>query len=554
MRNNARSLFIVAFSAGLICLLVYLKSLRCGFVDMDDPFYIAGNPLIKSLDGKNLLQIFTESHLAAWIPLTYVTFALDYHFWGLNPTGYHLTNALLHAINTMLVVLLAARIFHYLPVKDRIIRSGKYLYPAMLLFTGLLFGIHPLRVESVAWVSERKDVLNGLFSLSSVLFYLRYVQKKTVAGEKRAAIEYCISVGFFLLSLLAKQVSVVLPMMLLVADWYPLGRMRRGNRGRVLIEKLPYLFLALTVSFLTVFLAAKGNVMVPAEDFPFYARCLVSGNAIFEYCRYLLYPVGIVPCFVIGDTIQYSFIIKTAVVVAFTCFCVGTARKWSFLTAVWFLFLLPLLPVLAFTQAADDIAFAARYSYLPSVAPNIAAGILLPVVYLAAARVRPALARIVIPALVVALLIGYGAKTLLLISTWKNPGTLWTRQIKVQPLGRAYSYRGKYRYSIGRYNAALRDFDRAIAIARKAGRDDIFNLIAYRGETLRALGLYEEAIENFTAAISMSPYPQYYYLRGCSLKALGRTEDAEKDFLRAGNNTGPIDWFPAKYEGDQCPM
>jgi protein O-mannosyl-transferase len=549
MQSNARkTFFIAAFSAALICLLVYSRSLWCGFINLDDSFYIENNPLIKRLDGKTLLKIFTEPHLAAWIPLTYVTFALDYHFWGLNPIGYHLTNILLHAVNTLLVVLLADRLFQYLPVKAEVLRSDRFLYPAMLLLSGLLFGIHPLRVESVAWVAERKDVLNGLFSLGSVLFYLRYVQKKALSGEKRAAgREYCISIGLFSLSLMAKQVSVVLPVMLLVIDWYPLRRVRKGEVISVLVEKLPYVVLSLAVSFLTIHLASKGNIMVTVDDFPFYARCLVSGTAIFEYCRYLLYPVGIVPFFVIGDTIQYSFMVKTAVVVAFTFFCIGSARKRPYLSAAWFSFLIPLLPVLAFTQSAEDTFIAARYTYLPSIAPSITACILLAIGYQSAAGVRPGLTRILLPTIIASLIFGYVAMTLRLISSWKDPGTLWTRQIEIQPLGRAYNYRGIYYYSIGKYAAALDDFSTALKIAQQAGREDIFNLFAYRGDTLRALGLHEEAIEDLTVAINLSHHPQYYYLRGCSLKALGRLAEAENDFRLAGNQTGPIPWFPTIY-------
>ena len=216
----ARNTTTIALAAGLICLLVYLRALSCGFVNLDDPYFILNNEAIRRLDGKLLAWAFGQPGFDLWIPLTWLSLAVDYRFWGLNPLGYHLTNILLHAANTVLVVLIADRLCR--------IRFGEvwgaagrpYLYPGMLLLAGLLFGIHPLRVESVAWVTERKDVLNGLLSLGSVLLYLRYVQRKE-AGQGGSGAYLC-SLFLFALSLMAKSVSVVLPAVLLVADWYPL--------------------------------------------------------------------------------------------------------------------------------------------------------------------------------------------------------------------------------------------------------------------------------------------------------------------------------------------
>jgi hypothetical protein len=353
----------------------------------------------------------------------------------------------------------------------------------------------------------------------------------------------------FLLSLTAKQVSVVLPVVLLVIDWFPAGRLRRGNLLRVAMEKLPYLALSLAVSFITIAWASKSSMMISAEDFPLYARFLVSGNNVFEYCRYLLVPVGIVPFFPIGDSIEYPFVVKTVVVLLFTLFCLATVGKRPAFGAVWFTFLLPLLPVLAFTQSADDTGIAPRYTYLPSVGPSIAAAMLLPIGWQYAGRMGRLLRRGV-PVLAVTLLAGYGVLTARLIAVWDNTGTLWTRQIEIRPLGRAYISRGRYYYSIGNHRGALDDFSAAMDIARMEGREEIFNIYAYRGETLRAMGFLDEAIADLTAAINLSPYPQYYYLRGLALKAAGRLTEAEEDFRRAGNQTGPVGWHNKKFGQD----
>lgn len=548
MLNNGKTLSIAACSAAFICLLIYLRSLSCDFTNLDDPAYVINNSAIRHLDWNLLGSALSKPLYFGWLPLTTLSFAIDYHFWQLNPFGYHLTNVVLHCCNVMLVVLIAASIFRQKFPLLTVTPERKWLYPAILIFTGLLFGLHPMRVESVVWVSQRKDVLNGLFTLGAVLCYLRYVEQAGKAVDGRGSgRDYCLSLGLFLLSLMAKQVSVVVPVMLLVADWYPLDRLRKENFFRVLAEKLPFFALSVAVSLLTLFIASSNSVMITAEDFPFYARCLVSGNAIFEYCRYLLFPVDIQPFFIIGDSLKQSFLVKTAIVVAFTAICIGTARKKPAPCAIWLCFLLPLLPVLAFTQTADDTSFASRYTYLASVTPSIAAGILLAFGYQSAVVVRARWMCVVILALGAALVSGYGAITLRLISAWQNPGTLWTRQIEIEPLGRAYTFRGIYYFSQGKYVAALGDFDNAFRVAQEADREDVFNLIAYHGETLRAMGRHEEAIEDFSAAIKLSPHPLYYYFRGLSLQALARIAEAEEDFSRAGNNTGSIRWFPSKY-------
>lgn len=543
-KSSTRKVCIAALSAALFCLLVYLRALSCGFINLDDPVYVLNNSTIRHLDLALLTTVFSQPYYFGWLPLTYLSFAIDYHFWGLNPLGYHLTNILLHGCNAGLVVLIANRL--YCGSRDLRVDEG-YLYPGILLLIGLVWGLHPLRVESVAWVSQRKDVLNGLFTLGSVLFYLRYVYSKDLVGQSSKSMgSYWLSLGLFALSLLAKQVSVVLPLLLLVIDWHPLGRIRRESLVAIVLEKLPYLILSLSVSFLTIYFASQSNVMISAVDFPYYARALVSGNAIFEYCRFFIYPVGIQPYFVIGDDLQAAFFIKSVAVVVFTAASLYLARKRPFFAATWLCFLLPLLPVLAFTQTADDTAFASRYTYLPSVAPSVAAGILLANWYDTAAAVRRRLMCLLVLPLVTALIIGYGAMTVHLLAAWKNPGTLWTRQIEIQPLGRAYTFRGIYYFKEKNYPAALEDFARSIRIAEQAGREDVFNLIAHHGETLRALGRHEEALEDFTAAINLSGHRQYYYFRGCSLQALGRLAEAARDFSQAGAENGPIKWFPTR--------
>ena len=213
--TSKKQIVIVALAVGLICMLVYFRALSCGFINWDDQDYILNNTAIRSLDGI-VNWAFTANHLGWWMPLTWISFAIDYYFWGLNPVGYHLTNIILHAVNAGLVVMIADSLLNQWSKVQAPIRS-KLQYLVTLLLAGFLFGIHPLRVESVAWVTERKDVLNGVFALGSILFYLRYVRKRESSEKNKTfAYDYILSLIFFMLSLMAKSVSVVIPMMLLL--------------------------------------------------------------------------------------------------------------------------------------------------------------------------------------------------------------------------------------------------------------------------------------------------------------------------------------------------
>ncbi|RII26160.1 MAG: hypothetical protein CXR31_10655 [Geobacter sp.] len=530
---------MLALIAGLICLLVYLRALSCGFVNLDDPDYVLNNPLIRQLDGELFRAAFTQAHVGWWMPLTWISLAVDYHFWGLNPVGYHLTNILLHTVNTGLVVLIADRLYrHALPES---LRKGNHrlLYPATLLLAGLLFGLHPLRVESVTWVTERKDVLNGLFSLGAVVCYLRYAER--ARESKGAGRLYVASLGFFICSLMAKSVSVVLPVMLLVLDWYPLGRWRQGVPVRQLLgEKLPFLVLSLLMSAATMYFTAQTQYLVSYDIFPFSQRLVVSGTAIVEYCRLLLVPVGIIPLFMIPDPIPFDYTVK-AIVAGVICIGIYLGRKHVWLPATWLTFIFPLLPVLAFFQNGDQ-AYAARFTYLPSLGPSIAAAGLLAVGYGRLARLSRWGGGLLVTAIMV-LLMWYAGMTLRLIAVWDNPGTLWSRVIAVEPGAQAYKERGVYHYNTGNHAAAVDDFTQAISLVTSVWRPYVYNLYAYRGEALWAAGRYSEAIQDLTAAIDLNPRPSYYHYRGLSLQALGRGQDAAEDFRRAGPAPGSIDWY-----------
>lgn len=546
MRGDDKTAIKIAITVGIVTLLVYLGSLSCGFINLDDPFYITNNPLIKSLDIGSLWRLFTEAHLAAWLPLTYASFAIDYNFWGDNPIGYHLTNILLHAVNATLVVLLADRLFKQgRGLRDEGGRDyAGYLYTVKLLLAGLFFALHPLRVESVAWAAERKDVLNGFFTLAAILSYLGFVRMKDSGKERRKWLgTYLLSLFLFTLSLLAKQVSVTIPVILLLLDWYPLGRLGKGRLVPLLVEKIPFFAIALLATLVAIYFAVEEKMLSSIGDLPFYVRVLVSGNAIFEYCRLMLFPVGISPYFVLPKPLPYDYIVKTVIVVAVTLFMARFAARRQAAAATWFGFVILLLPMLAFVHAGDDIAMAARYTYLPAIAPGIAVAaalVLFTGKLLAQGRRLFAVALLGTVAVFLAISVGI---TLKLVNVWKDTGSFWSRVIEIEPVGRAYGDRGVYYLINGKSAAAANDFSAAIDIAVKAGIRSIYNLYAFRGVALGDTGRFVEAVADFDRAIELYPHPTYFQQRGIALKALGRAAEAEEDFRRAGRNPPPIDWF-----------
>jgi tetratricopeptide (TPR) repeat protein len=532
----------IALLVGAATLLVYSGALSCGFINLDDPFYITNNPLIRSLDPVSLLRLFTESHLAAWLPLTYLSFAVDYHFWGLNPYGYHLNNILLHAINAMLVVVLCDRVYRTMYPDAVEIAEGGRLHMAMLLLAGLLFSLHPLRVESVAWAAERKDVLNGLFTLSAILAYLGYVRRKA-AGEGRPLLLYLLALGFFLLSLMAKQVSVTLPVILLLLDWYPLARLQRGRIFLLFKEKVPFFLVSLLITFVTIFFAVAEKKLISMASMPFLVRLVVSGNAIFDYLRFFLVPVGINPYFVLPKPLPYGYSLKAALVFPAVLLLLRYAGRFRGTATVWLSYLTAIAPMLAFVQAGDDIAIAARYTYLPLIAPAIGAAILFRRLcndwLVTGKRLRVA----ALGLLVTVFLFGSVTITLKLVPVWRDTGAFWSRVIAIAPVGRAYGDRGVYYLINGRSAEAVEDFNMAIEIAVRSGIKSVYNLYAFRGVALSDTGHFAEAVADFDRAIGIYPHPTYFQQRGIALKALGRETEAAEDFRRAGSNPPAIDWF-----------
>jgi len=280
--NRFYKLFIFILPA-LVTFLVYIPALGAGFVNWDDPKYVYENPYITELDAFFFKFAFTSFYFANWHPLTLISYAVDYALWGDRPFGYHLTNNILHSVNTGLVALLAFRLTSLSSAKH-----GSRTVPiAAALISAALFGLHPIHVESAAWISERKDLLCALFLFLAALSYLRYAP----SGRMRW---YGASLFFFALSLMSKPMAITFPFILLILDFYPLERIRVAL-GRILIEKLPFLALSAASAILTM-LAQKGEGALTAlGPIPFLMRAAVALRGLAFYIFKTVFPAGLAP-------------------------------------------------------------------------------------------------------------------------------------------------------------------------------------------------------------------------------------------------------------------
>jgi hypothetical protein len=342
---------------------------------------------------------------------------------------------------------------------------------------------------------------------------------------------------------LAKPVSIVIPFLLLVIDWYPLKRLTRKTLVPRIKEKFPYLLLSASTALIAILAGSRSSgTIVSLVDLPLSARLVISGSAVYEYVRLTLFPFGIIPYYPMpAAPIPLAYTIKTVLAALCGIAAVTFGRKSPAVTATTLSFILPLLPVLSFLQNGDQ-SMATRYTYLPSVGISVFAAAGIYTVMQCTAR----WSRVVRAALIIflfSLTLWYALLTQRLIDVWKNTETLWTRIIELHQYGKGYKERGLYYLTNERYQEGIADITTAITMATRAGNPERYNLFAFRGEGYGNLGAYELAVQDFTSAIAMSPRKVYFYHRGLAYKAWGKDREAAADFLTAGDERGPIYWY-----------
>jgi tetratricopeptide (TPR) repeat protein len=460
-----RVVFCIAIAAAV--LLCYSGVLHNGFVGYDDPGYVTDNPHVNTgLSRANFTWALTAVHSNNWHPLTWISHAVDCALFGLNPAGHHLTSLLLHALTCVLL---------FLWLDDL---TG---YRRRAAFVALAFGLHPLHVESVAWIAERKDVLSAFFFSLALLAYSAYTRKPGLA-------RYVLVAALFGAGLLSKQMVVTLPLLLLLIDWWT-------GRGLHLREKVPLFALGALASAATWWVHQTTGAVAPMDQFPLELRL---GNAFVSYFRYLwktVYPVNLAVFYPMPESIAAPASLGALLaIVILTGLTFAARRKYPALLFGWLWYVITLLPVIGIVQTGMQ-SIADRYMYLPMV------GLLIAVAW-TAAPFRPATALAAVALAACAIL------TFRQVSVWHDGVALFAHAIEVTDRNFvAHDNLGVELDRLGRSEEALSHYREAVRI-RPGDRNSESNYAQAtftKAEKLFQQGHLDESLTLFRDGIPHAP-------------------------------------------------
>jgi tetratricopeptide (TPR) repeat protein len=495
---------VPALVVGVVTFLAFLPVLQADFVSWDDNRNFTGNPEYRGLGWTQLKWMWTTTLMGHYIPLSWMTLGADYVLWGMDARGYHLTNLLLHCAATVALYFVIVRL-----LEAALVTKGNLRIAAAA--GALLFGVHPLRVESVAWITERRDVLSLLLMLVSILLYLEH--RRT---DRNA--HYAGALTTFVLALLAKASVVTLPAVLLVIEAYPLRALRGvadPESRRVWRRLAPFFALSALAGVLSVL------VLNPPRQLGLVGKIAVSAFSLRFYVEKTLLPLSLSPLYPLPKTIDpvaTKFILSYLFVVALVAVTWVLRRRWpavsASLVAAGFL----VLPLLGVVQNGPQIA-ADRYTYHAAVALSM-----LPVLALLKYNTPwlKAVAGVVIVSLAVITTHQSGY--------WRNSEALWTRVVSVDSTSDVgLVAMGDVRIAQGRTEEALSFYSRAVRIDPDypEGHNNLGSLLAQ-------VGRLEEAIVHYQAALRLKPsYPEAELNWGVALARLGRSEEALIHYQRA---------------------
>lgn len=519
-----------------ITTLAFLPSLGGDFLTWDDHYKLRDNVRYRGLGATQLQWMWTTTHTGLYQPMAWMTWGADYLLWGANPIGYHLTSVLCHAAAAALVYVLARRLFALAQLPPAGARAGASHAGAAL--AALFFGVHPLRVEPVAWISARGDVLAGLFTVGAVLAYLRACPPGTEAGTRRSWL--AASVGLFGLGLLSKPAAVALPAVLVVLDVYPLRRLGGGPGGwlgpparRVSMEKLPFVAAALAVALLAVVGKSRTASMLPSE--PVDAAGAVA-RALFAAVFYLwktVMPGQISPLYerpATLDPFTWPFVTSGLAVLVITLGLVAGRRRWPAGLAAWVGYLVLLVPSSGLVAYGSQLV-AARYSYVSCLGWAILVGATLPVLDRAhrEGRLRPAFA-LGAASLAGVLVLGLGTLSWRLTQVWRDSETLWRYTLSVTPRSAlAHLELGLLAERQGDLMGAEAHFSRALAIWPGAHLADVAIAAMFERE-----GNYAAAAAHYRRALARGAESRVLSLAlGRALANAGRLVEARAELEAA---------------------
>jgi Flp pilus assembly protein TadD len=505
----------IALALVIATVVVYLPVRHNEFVSFDDDIYVTENPNIRDgLTWRSVRWTLTaglthdERNADYWRPLSFLSHAVDIELFGLRPAGHHLMNVGLHA---------AAAVALFLVLQSM---TNAFWRCALV---AALFALHPLRVESVAWVTERKDVLSGLFFILTLGAYVGYVRHPFSWAR------YLVVALLFALGLMSKPMVATLPFVLLLLDYWPLGRTRwaepvvGGNvtapLSRLLVEKLP-LFALAGASGLVTFL--RGRAGPDAIDLlTTIPPAMRIGNALLSYGRYIgkmVWPTGLAVFYPLHPGVSTAAVIGAGVgLAAVTAVVIWGARRGPWLVTGWFWYLGMLVPVIGLMQQGAE-SMADRFTYLPSI------GLLIMLCWSVPARaVERRISKVTTCVLAAAVLAVCAALSRVQVGYWKDTETLFRHALDVtQDNWLAYNNLGSALERAGKLKEAIAQCEQAVRI-----RPDYAEAHNNWGNALRQSGRIPEAIEQYEQALRIEPdFAKAHYNLGVALWQAGRTEDA----------------------------
>ena len=488
-------------------LLVYAQTWRFDYVLIDDPIEVSANPRVQAgLTLQNVVWCFSSFFDGNWIPFTWLSLMLDTTVFGFRPGGYHFTNVLLHVADTVLLFAFLAR------------ATGHQLRSA---FVAALFALHPLHVESVAWITERKDVLSTLFGFVSLLAYVRYAK----SGRSWALAACFVS---FVASLLSKPTLVTLPFLLLLLDYWPLDRWTASVNavGKLLLEKVPFVAVSAVFAVITVRAQASAGGVRTLEAFPLSVR---SANAVVAYAAYLgktLFPRDLMVYYPHpGAELAWSTVAEAAVLLlAISAVAVAGIRRCPYLFVGWAWYLGTLLPMIGIVQVGGQ-QMADRYTYFPLI------GFFIALVWLVCDFVPAGLLQArVLPAVAVCTLAALAWATFVQAGYWQDdmslfghsPAATKNNAYMLNKFGVALVQRGKLNEAIENFEAAIRRKPRSF--------DPQYNLAL----VLQKIGRLDEAAQHYRTALALNEqHADAHNNLGAILLDQGKYAEAKQQFQRA---------------------